>query len=90
MRDTQFSVTIPVTVNVFGKFWKLNATVSSKAFEEEPVLLWLNNTDPERYFIPERVWEAVEDELAGDTPARAAFDAAMSVAPIPFLREAAE
>lgn len=90
MRDTQFSVTIPVTVTVFDKVWELKATVSPRGGDCDPAVLWLDNTDPERYFIPERVWDAVEEELAGDTPARAAFDAAINAAPIPFMREAAE
>jgi hypothetical protein len=88
MRNTSFAVTIPVTVTVFDKVWQLKATVSTKAMDTEPVVLWIDNTDPERYFIPERVWEAVEDELAGATSARAAFDAAISAAPVPFLAAA--
>ena len=90
MRDTQFSVTIPVIVNVFGKVWKLNATVAPKGWGCEPAVLWIDNTDPERFFIPEPVWDAVQDALASDTPARAAFEAAMNAAPIPFMAEAAE
>ncbi len=90
MRNTSFAVTIPVTVTVFDKEWVLKATVSPKGWDCAPAVLWLDNTDPERYFIPERVWEAVEDELVGDTPARAAFEAAMNAAPVPFMAEAAE
>jgi hypothetical protein len=88
MRDTQFSVTVPVTVTVFDKVWELKAIVSPKGWDCLPAVLWIDNTDPQRYFIPERVWEAVEDEFAGDTPARAAFEAAMNAAPVPFLAAA--
>jgi hypothetical protein len=90
MRDTEFSVTIPVTVTVFDRQWHLTCTVAPKGWDCTPAVLWIDNTDPERYFIPERVWEAVEDALASDTPARAAFEAAMNAAPIPFMAEAAE
>ena len=90
MRNTQYAVTIPVTVTVFDKVWELRATVSPKGWDCAPAVLWLDNTDPERYFIPELVWEAVEDELSRDTPARAAFEASMRTAAIPFLSEAAE
>ena len=90
MRDTPFSVTIPVIVTVFDKVWTLTVTVAPKGWDCEPAVLWIDNTDPDRYFIPERVWEAVEQELASDTPARAAFEAAMNAAPVPEWAEAAE
>lgn len=90
MRDTGFAVTIPVTVTALDRVWELKATVCPKGWDCAPAVLWLDNTDPKRFFIPELVWDAVEDELASDTPARAAFEAAMNAAPVPFMAEAAE
>jgi hypothetical protein len=90
MRNTSFSVTIPVTVTVCDRVWELRATVSPQGWDSEPAVLWLDNTDPERFFIPEPVWDAVQDELSSATPARAAFEAAINTAPLPFMAEAAE
>lgn len=91
MRNTQFSVTIPVTVTVFDKVWVLTATVAPKGWSCEPAVLWIDNTDPDRYFIPERVWDEVQAQLDDEaSAARAAFEAAMNAAPVPAWAEAAE
>jgi hypothetical protein len=87
MRNSQFAVTFEVSVIVFERPWHLTCTASPKGWDCEPAVLWLENHG-DTYWVPEDVWEAVEDELAGNGPARAAFDAAMAKAPIPFMAAA--
>jgi hypothetical protein len=87
--NTSFAVTFDCAVTVFERPWHLTCTVSPR-WEDPPALLWCENQDRESYFVPEAVWEAVEAELATNGPARAAFDAALNGADIPFMREAAE
>lgn len=91
MRDTSFAVTIPVTVTVYEREWRLSCTVSPKGWDCEPALLWCDNQDPASPWVPGDVWDAAQEQL--DTigsPARVAFEAAMTTASVPFLREAAE
>jgi hypothetical protein len=88
MKDTQFAVTIPMTVECFDRTWNLVATVSPQGWGCEPAILWLENQG-ETPWVPELVWEAAEAQFLGG-PARIAYDAAMSKADLPFMAEAAE
>lgn len=91
MRDTEFAVTIPVTVTVFDRHWHLTCTVSPMGWDCEPALLWCDHADPSCPWVPGDVWDAAQDELdTPGSPARDAFQHAFENAPIPFLAEAAE
>jgi hypothetical protein len=85
MRDTSFSVTIPVTVTALDRVWDLNCTISPLGWDCTPALL----SDKSSAFVPGPVWDAVEDQLATSGPARIAFDAAMNAAPPAFMAEVA-
>ena len=91
MTDTSFAVTIPATVTVYDREWRLSCTVAPRGWDCEPVLLWADHHDPASPFVPGDVWDAAQDQL--DTigsPARIAFEFAFENAAIPFMAEAAE
>jgi hypothetical protein len=90
MRNTEFAVTFPVSIDVFGQPWSLTCTASPRGWDLTPAVLWLENHDHERYFVPEQVWDDVEAELAHGGPARDAYEAALAGAGVPFMAEAAE
>ena len=86
MRNTQFSVTVDVTVTVFDRDWNLTATVTPKGWDCEPVLMWLDHKSPdEPYWVPGEVWDAVQAQLDEGGPARVQFDNLMGLAPVPFI-----
>jgi hypothetical protein len=87
-RNTQFAVTIPMTVEAFDRNWDLIATVTPLGFDCTPAILWLENKDKATSpWVPELVWEAAEEALVSG-PARELFDAAMGNAEVPFLAAA--
>jgi hypothetical protein len=85
MRNTSFAVTFSATVEAHNRTWNLTCTASPQGWDSEPALLWCENNDPECYFVPTMVWEAVEDQLLTNGPARIAYDAAMAKADVPFM-----
>jgi hypothetical protein len=91
MRNTDFCVTFSVTIEAMDRQWNLTCTASQR-YEDDPVLLWCENNGPTGFppWVPADVWDAVEEDFATGGPARAAFDAAMAKALIPFISEAAE
>ena len=89
MTNTSFACTFNVTIEAFSRSWNLTCTASPKGWDLEPCLIWCENNG-ETPWVPELVWEAVEAQLATFGPARAAYDAAMAKADIPFMAEAAE
>ena len=89
MRQTQFSITVDVVVNVFGRDWHLTATVTPKGWECEPVLMWLDHKDPAApYWVPGEVWDAVQAQLDDGGPARVQFDNLLGLADLPFTASA--
>jgi hypothetical protein len=91
MRNTNFAVTFPVTIEAIGHVWNLTCTASHR-FDDPPALLWCENNGPTGFppWVPGDVWDAVEDELTIGGPARDAYEAAMNKADVPFMAEAAE
>ena len=90
MTDTQFSMTIRLNVEAYGRDWPLKATVSPKGWGCEPVILWLENDFPDApYWVAEGLWDLAQAQLDDEnSDARAAFEAAMNRAPVPFLAAA--
>lgn len=88
--DTQFAVTIPMTVLAFDREWPLKATVSPRGWECEPVILWLERDEQDvPFFVPGQVWDLAQAQLDDMTSlARIQFEHLMNRAPIPFMAAA--